>query len=370
MEKAVAAYIADLEARRFSLSRRSHSEYTLSLVAAWLNEAHAVTDWREVTESHLRGFLIYAERDHRSPQGKPISAGTRKQWLTVIRGFFAWQRRRGRIIHDPAEPVTLPKADRRLPHVLNEEEIARLIETPDTSTILGLRDRALMEVLYATGMRHGEACRLNVYDVDLRARRVIIREGKGAKDRVTPLTKNACHWLRRYLSESRPEIAAGKLWGKVAAPQAARDSLVAGAVAVGDGPQILLPDDRSDHPRIRRRVRIESHAAHVQTLLRHASAEARGEHPLHPATARPRQAGNDRTLHPPDDRRPQSRHHRRSRNHRRKDRQGLSRSGILRRVGCIFLLAARTAVSGRSIFDRKKADGRLLLSGELLVSRS
>jgi integrase/recombinase XerD len=214
MEKAVAAYIADLEARRFSLSRRSHSEYALSLVAAWLNEAHGVTDWREVTESHLRGFLIYAERDHRSPQGKPVSASTRKQWLAVIRGFFAWLHRRGRIIHNPAEPVTLPKVDRRLPHVLNEEEIGRLIEAPDISTIIGLRDRALMEVLYATGMRHGEACRLNVYDVDLRAKRVVIREGKGAKDRVMPLTENACYWLRRYLSESRPEIAAGKLWGK------------------------------------------------------------------------------------------------------------------------------------------------------------
>jgi integrase/recombinase XerD len=214
MEKAVAAYIADLEARRFSLSRRSHSEYTLSLLSAWLNEAHAVTDWREVAESHLRGFLIYAERDHRSPQGKPVSAGTRKQWLTVIRGFFAWLHRRGRIIHNPAELVTLPKVDRRLPHLLNEEEIARLIERPDTLTILGLRDRALMEVLYATGLRHGEACRLNVYDIDLRARRVVIREGKGAKDRVAPLTENACYWLRRYLSESRPEIAAGRLWGK------------------------------------------------------------------------------------------------------------------------------------------------------------
>lgn len=213
-EKAVAAYIADLEARRFSLSRRSHSEYTLSLLSAWLNEAHAVTNWQAVTESHLRGFLVYAERDHRSPQGRSVSAGTRKQWLTVIRGFFAWLRRRGRILHNPAEPVTLPKVDRRLPHVLNEEEIARLIETPDISTVIGLRGRALMETLYATGIRHGEACRLNLYDVDLRSRRVIVREGKGGKDRVTPLTENACYWLRRYLSESRPEIAAGLLWGK------------------------------------------------------------------------------------------------------------------------------------------------------------
>lgn len=214
MEKVAAAYIADLEARRFSLSRRSHSEYTLSLLMAWLGEAQGATDWREVTESHLRGFLLYAERDHRSPQGREVSAATRKQWLTVIRGFFAWLHRRGRIIYNPAEAVALPVVDRRLPHVLNEEEIVRLIEKPDISTAIGLRDRALMEVLYATGIRHGEACRLDVYDVDLRTRRVIVREGKGSKDRIAPVTENACHWLRRYLSESRPELAAGRLWGR------------------------------------------------------------------------------------------------------------------------------------------------------------
>lgn len=214
MEKAVAAYLADLAARRFSLSRRKHSEYTLSLLIAWLTQAHAVDEWRAVTESQLRGFLVYAEKDHRSPQGKEITAATRKQWLTVIRGFFAWLYRRGRLIHNPAEAVALPKVERRLPHVLNEGEIVRLIETPETATTIGLRDRALLEVLYATGLRHGEACRLNLYDIDLRARRVIVHEGKGQKDRVVPLTENAVHWLQRYLSEARPDLAAGKLWGK------------------------------------------------------------------------------------------------------------------------------------------------------------
>jgi integrase/recombinase XerD len=213
MEPAIAAYIADLAARRFSLSRRSHSEYTLALLSTWLDEAYAVTDWRAVTESHLRGFLHYAEQDHRSPQGKPISASTRKQWLTAIRGFFAWLHRRGKLLHNPAEAVMLPKLERRLPHVLNESEVARLIETPDTATTLGLRDRALLELFYATGLRHGEVCRLNLYDVDLRSRRVIVRAGKGQKDRVVPLTENAGYWLQRYLSEARPDLAAGKLWG-------------------------------------------------------------------------------------------------------------------------------------------------------------
>lgn len=214
MEKAVAADLADLAARRFSLSRRSHSEYTLSLLMTWLGEAHTVSDWRAVTESQLRGFLVYAEKDHRSPQGKEITAATRKQWLTVIRGFFAWLHRRGRLIYNPAESVALPKVERRLPHLLNESEVARLIETPDVETVIGLRDRALLEVLYATGLRHGEACRLNLYDADLRARRVIVRAGKGNKDRVVPLTENAVHWLHRYLSAARPDLAAGRLRGK------------------------------------------------------------------------------------------------------------------------------------------------------------
>jgi integrase/recombinase XerD len=214
MEKAIAAYIADLEARRFSLSRRSQSEYALLMLTAWLRDRQGVTDWREVGETHLRGFLVYGEKEHRSPQGRPVGAATRKQWLTVIRSFFAWMRRRGRILHNPAEAVTLPKVDRRPPQILNEEQIARLIEAPDLTTTIGLRDRALMELLYATGLRHGEACRLDLYDVDLTTRRVTVREGKGGKDRIVPLTRNACHWLRRYLSEARPELAAGKLWGR------------------------------------------------------------------------------------------------------------------------------------------------------------
>jgi site-specific recombinase XerD len=214
MNAAVTAYLADLAARRVSRSRRNQSRHALTLLTTWLHEAQQVEDWRAVTENHLRSFLVYLQRDYRSAQGRPVQAASIQNWWACIRAFCAWQHRRGRLLHNPAAAVLLPKVERRVPHVLNESEIVRLIEMPDTATTLGLRDRALLEVLYATGLRHGEAHRLDLFDLDLRTRRLTIREGKGRRDRVVPLTANACHWLQRYLSTARPELASGQLWGK------------------------------------------------------------------------------------------------------------------------------------------------------------
>jgi integrase/recombinase XerD len=101
-----------------------------------------------------------------------------------------------------------------LAHVLNESEIAQLIETPDITTATGLRDRALMETLYATGIRHAEAHGLDLYDVDTAAHRLTVRLGKGQRDRLVPLTETAAQWITRYLTAARPELAAGQWWGK------------------------------------------------------------------------------------------------------------------------------------------------------------
>ena len=214
MNTAVTAYLTDLTARRLSRSRRNQSQHALSLLTTWLHEAHQINDWRAVTANHLRGFLVYLQRDYRSAQQRPVTAASIQNWWACIRAFFAWQQQRGRLLYNPAEAILLPKVARVLPHVLNESEIVRLIESPDTTTTIGLRDRALLEVLYATGIRHGEAHRLDLFDLDLRARRLAIREGKGQRDRVVPLTANACYWLQRYLSIARPELASGQLWGK------------------------------------------------------------------------------------------------------------------------------------------------------------
>nr|MBA2306579.1 tyrosine-type recombinase/integrase [Candidatus Dependentiae bacterium] len=214
MNRAIDAYLAELEARRFSHSRRTSSARTLERLLLYLREAHQVTDWRAVNETHLRDFAVYAATRHRSPKGKHISAATLRQWLSIIRTFFVWMNRNGHLLHNPAERLAFPRKEQPLPHVLNESDIARLIETPDATTALGLRDRALMETLYATGIRHAEAHKLDLYDVDTAAHRLTVRLGKGQRDRLVPLTETAAHWLTRYVTAARPELAAGKWWGK------------------------------------------------------------------------------------------------------------------------------------------------------------
>lgn len=210
MNRAVSDYLKELAARHASLSLRKSSRYALDLLMVYLRERYGLTDWRAVTEDHLWAFLLHLQRDHRTPRGQALKPASLTRWLAVVRCFFQWQHRRGHLVYNPAEHVKLSRYDSPLPHVLSESEITRLIEMPDTSTALGLRDRALMEVLYATGIRHCEVQRLELYDVDLWARRLTVRQGKGSRDRIVPLTANAVHWLSRYLGAARPELAPGQ----------------------------------------------------------------------------------------------------------------------------------------------------------------
>jgi integrase/recombinase XerD len=214
MNAAIDAYLAELEALRFSHSRRHHAARTLERLLIYMREAHSITDWRAVHESQLRAFTVYAASRHRTPKGAQISATTLRQWLSIIRSFFLWLSRTGRLLHNPAERLAFPYQAQSLPRVLNESEIIRLIETPDITATIGLRDRALLEVLYATGIRHAEVHKLDLYDVDTTTHRLTVRLGKGQCDRVVPLTETAAQWLTRYVTVARPELAAGQWWGK------------------------------------------------------------------------------------------------------------------------------------------------------------
>lgn len=140
---------------------------------------------------------------------KGLSARSVHRALVAVKGFFRFLLREGLIDEDPFEDVMLPSFSRTLPDVLSEGEVVRLIERIDPSTPLGLRDRALLELLYGTGMRVSEACDLKLEGVELELGYLVVK-GKGEKERLVPFGEYAKEWLKEYLEKGRPKLVKGK----------------------------------------------------------------------------------------------------------------------------------------------------------------
>ncbi len=126
--------------------------------------------------------------------------------LTALRTFFGWMQETGRVESNETDIVSAPKQPRTLPYVVSEPEIERLLDAPDTSTTLGLRDRALLELIYASGVRVSEANAMDIADVEPKSRECRVF-GKGSKQRIALLGRSAVHWLTDYIKDSRPNLA-------------------------------------------------------------------------------------------------------------------------------------------------------------------
>ena len=126
--------------------------------------------------------------------------------LTALRTFFGWMQETGRLDKNDTDLVSAPRQPRKLPYVVSEYEIERFLSTPDTGTTLGLRDRAILELIYASGIRVSEATSINISDVDPNSREIRVF-GKGSKQRIVLLGNSAVTWLDRYLQQSRPKLA-------------------------------------------------------------------------------------------------------------------------------------------------------------------
>ena len=178
----------------------------LARLARWLAE-RGVSRPAEVTGPML-GAYQRALFHRRKADGGPLAFSTQAQLLHAVRSFFEWLVRENRILADPAASLELPQEAKRLPRaVLSAGEAERILALPDLSTPLGLRDRAMLELLYATGARRAELTALAVFDLDAERRALMIREGKGRKDRMIPTGERAALWCERYLDEARPELA-------------------------------------------------------------------------------------------------------------------------------------------------------------------
>lgn len=183
-------------------TRRTH----LSFFLKWTNDRGLYRP-TEITKPILERYQRWLYR-YRKEDGSALSFSTQHSYLVPIRAYFKWLTRENHILYNPASELELPKLDQRLPkHTLTVSEAEQIINQADVTTILGIRDRAILETFYSTGMRRMELIGLKLYDLDVDRGTVMIRQGKGKKDRMIPIGDRALVWLHKYLEGARPKLA-------------------------------------------------------------------------------------------------------------------------------------------------------------------
>lgn len=197
-----------------ALQVQNYSEFTVKGRAGhiqffldWLKE-RGITEPVDVTRPVLERYqrhLFYS----RKKNGQPLSFRSQHARLVPLRVWFRWMTRQNRILHNPASEIDLPRLGRSLPKViLSAQEVEQIMTLCDVTEPIGLRDRALLELLYSTGMRRLEIVRLKLYDLQFDRGLVLINQGKGSKDRYVPVGQRAVLWLQKYIGEARPQLVA------------------------------------------------------------------------------------------------------------------------------------------------------------------
>ena len=171
----------------------------------WADE-RGVTHPQQVSRAVLQRYQKWLHYRRKS-NGEPLSLVTQRTKVGTLRSWFRWLTREAEITANPAADLDMPRKIQRVPRgVLSQGEAERVLAMADLSTTIGLRDRALMEVLYATGMRRMEIAGLACEDIDAERCLVFIRQGKGRKDRLIPLGERALYWVQRYSNQARDKL--------------------------------------------------------------------------------------------------------------------------------------------------------------------
>ena len=181
--------------RGLSQNTRKSYERDLEQYLTFLTEQH-IKDWQAVDRVLILSFLQQLQQS-----GK--SSATIIRMVSSLRRFHQFLRQERFTDHDPMQHIDSPKKQQKLPDTLSLSEVERLIETPDTKEVLGIRDRAILEVMYATGLRVSELIGLQLKDLHL-SMGLLQTTGKGDKERIVPLGDLAIQWIETYLEEARP----------------------------------------------------------------------------------------------------------------------------------------------------------------------
>jgi integrase/recombinase XerD len=214
MQVLMEEYLAWLGAQNFSEDTVVTFRSTIGYFLDWcrergLNDPAAIT--RPILERYQRALYHYRKND-----GQPLTFRTQNTRLRSLKGWFRWLARQNYLLHNPASELILPRLENRLPkYILNAVEAETVLQQPDIAVPEGLRDRAILETFYATGMRRMEVANLKLYDIDRERGAVLIRQGKGKKDRYIPIGERALLWIGKYAREARAGLLTGSDDGTV-----------------------------------------------------------------------------------------------------------------------------------------------------------
>jgi integrase/recombinase XerD len=201
----VRQYLAYLETRNYSAGSVGLRSNHLRYFVVWCDERGLVRP-DEITVAVIERYqrsLYHARKEN----GRPLSFRAQRDRLSTVRRFFRWAAKTRVVEMSPCETIDMPRVEQRLPRaVLTIGEVEKILAVPDVTTPMGVRDRAILETLYSTGIRRAEICALHVWDLDRDGETLIVRQGKGKKDRIIPIGRRAVAWIEKYLDEVRPSL--------------------------------------------------------------------------------------------------------------------------------------------------------------------
>jgi len=201
----VRQWIDYLRVRNYASMSLMSREHQMRYFLVWCGD-RGITRPVDVTVAVIERYqrsLYHSRKEN----GRPLSTRSQHTRLSTVRRFFRWMAKLRNIEMSPCETLDMPRLEKRLPKaILSVAEVEQILTVPDVTTPMGIRDRAIVETLYSTGVRRSEICALKLYDLDAERGTIIVRQGKGKKDRMIPIGSRAVAWIEKYVEEVRPKL--------------------------------------------------------------------------------------------------------------------------------------------------------------------
>lgn len=196
-------FLEQMNAQGYSSGTVLSTRFYLEKFLDYLQE-RGINNIQTVSPRTISQYNHHLVNIYRKASGEKLHSSSIHHSMNAIKKYFSFLVKRGHILFAPTGNITLPRQPRAIPkNIPTELEVEKLLNRPDTDSKSGLRDRAILELFYSTGIRRQELINLNLYDLDTQSGTLRVSKGKGGKDRTVPVGKEACYWVKCYLREFR-----------------------------------------------------------------------------------------------------------------------------------------------------------------------